>query len=317
MKIWIKAILILLSASTVSSLGAQQNVQYTQFQYNKLWMNPGYAGSHDIACVQAISRNQWIGFDGAPKSQSANFHSPLFGDKVGIGVSINHDNLGPTDNYFGSINYAYRLPVKNGTLSIGLQASLTSINVDFTKLHALESGDGIVPEENLTRTVPNFGVGAYYSNKKYFVGLSVPFLIQNDISFTNGTTDDVLSKQEIHAYLMAGVIMRLSNRIKFSPSILLKQAANSPFDMDINTSFIFFDRLWTGLGYRLGGSERQGVGESFNFMLQYQLTHGLRLGTAYDYTLSELSAHNNGTLEFMAQFCISQKSEKLTNPRFF
>jgi len=317
MKLRIRIVLVALCSGIALNLVAQQNVQYTQYTYNKLWMNPGYAGSHDIACVQAISRNQWIGFDGAPKSQSANFHTPLFGNKVGMGISVNHDELGPTDNYFASLNYAYRIPIEKGKLSVGLQASLTSINVDFTKLNSLENGDGLVPDENLTRTVPNFGIGAYYSNKKYFVGLSIPFLLQNDISFTDGAENNINSNQEIHAYLMAGVIMKISNTVKFSPSILLKQAANSPFDMDLNTSFIFFDRLWVGGGFRLGGSERQGNAESVNLVMQYQLTHGLRIGTAYDHTLSELSAYNNGTIEFMAQFCISQNSEKLTNPRFF
>ncbi len=317
MKYIYQPLLSILFLANFIQITAQQNVQYTQFTYNKLWMNPAYAGSHDIACVQAITRNQWIGFDGAPVSQSANFHSPLFGDKVGIGLSLNHDKLGPTDNYFASLNYAYRIPVKNGKLSIGLQASLTSIKVNFTELNSLEDGDGIVPTEDLRRSVPNFGLGVYFSNKKYFFGLSVPFLLQNDISFSDGATDGIYGRQEIHGYLMAGALFRISNRIKGSPSILLKQAANSPFDMDLNFSFIFFDRLWAGLGYRMGGSERQGVGESLDLVAQYQLTHGLRVGLAYDFTLSELQNYNDGTLEFMAQLCISQNSEKLTNPRFF
>lgn len=308
--------LIAMMTIAISYINAQQNTQYTQFMYSKLWMNPGYAGSHNLGCVQAITRNQWLGFHGAPVSQSINFHTPMFGDKVGLGFSLNHDELGPTNSWFFNMSYAYRIKTKNGRLAMGMQANMTTYEIDYRKLNSLEDGDGILPVEKDNRIIPNFGVGLYYNTDKYFVGLSVPLILQGDLSFESAN-GSFLSRQETHAYLMAGLIHRISERVQGKPSILLKKVTNAPFDFDINYSFIFFDRLWAGASYRFGGDQVNGIGESIDFAVQYQLSHSLRVGAAYDFTLSELKSVNDGTIEFMAQMCISQKSEKLTNPRFF
>lgn len=313
-----KIVLIFCSALiSIATIDAQQNTQYTQFMYSKLWLNPGYAGSHNLGCVQAISRNQWLGFEGAPVSQSINFHTPLFGDKVGLGFSLNHDQLGPTDSWFFNLSYAYRIKTEKGRLALGLQANLTQYEIDFQQLFTLESGDGIVPDISSSKMIPNFGVGLYYNTDKFFIGVSVPLIIQGDLNFDDGNLSSFLSRQELHSYLMAGLVHRISDRIQGKPSILLKKVTNSPFDFDINYSLIFFDRLWAGASYRLGGDQNNGIGESIDFTVQYQLSHALRIGAAYDFTLSRLQSVNDGSIEFLAQMCISHKSEKLTNPRFF
>ncbi len=312
-----KSLVILGLFFTLSlSLVAQQNSQYTQFQYSKLWMNPGYAGSHKVGCFQGISRNQWLGLDGAPVSQTINYHTPLFGDRVGLGFSFNHDEIGPTNSYFFNMSYAYRIKTKKGRMALGMQANITSHAINFHKLDPLESGDGILPLEKETKLIPNFGVGLYYNTDKFYIGLSVPLILNGDISF-DAEGSNILSRQETHAYLMAGVIHRISARVKGKPSILLKKVTNAPFDVDINYSFIFFDRLWAGGSYRFGGDQIDGVGESIDLAVQYQLTHGFRLGIAYDFTLSELKSANDGTVEVMAQYCISRNPDNLTNPRYF
>ena len=73
---------------------AQQEAQYTQFMYNKLALNPAYAGSSDTPCISCIHRSQWIGFEGAPSSQVLNFHMPVLGNRVGLGASLAHDKIG-------------------------------------------------------------------------------------------------------------------------------------------------------------------------------------------------------------------------------
>jgi len=284
--------------------------------YNKLWMNPGYAGSADVACVQAIARNQWIGFDGAPKSQSANFHTPLFGNRVGMGLSVNHDQLGPTDAWTGSMNYSYRIHTNKGRLAVGLQASLTSMSINYNRLIALEDGDGELPVARLSKSLPNFGAGAYYSTDNYYLGLSVPFILRNDLSFAEGNSTDISGRQEMHWYIMGGLLKRLSDNVQIKPAVLAKFAHNSPFDLDANISLIFLEKVWAGVSYRLGG-EQGGVGESVDFILQYQLSNGIRVGAAYDWTLSDLRDYNDGSVEFLMQYCISNDHQKLTNPRFF
>jgi len=310
-----KLILITLGVFIIQSIQAQQNVQYTQFMYSKLWMNPGYAGSHDVSCIQAIARNQWIGFEGAPESQSFNYHTPLFGNKVGVGLSLNHDRLGPTESWFLNMSYAYRIKTAKGRLAVGLQANFTQYTLDYRLLNPTENGDGQLPVEKESKMLPNFGVGVYYSSDKFFAGISMPLLMEGDLSFAEG---DAITEslQARHMYFMAGMIHKISSNVKGRPSVLLKKVTNAPFDFDLNYSLIFMERLWAGLSYRLGGDVNSS-GESIDLTLQYQLSRGLRIGAAYDFTLSDLKNANDGSIEFMAQMCMSQKSEKLTNPRFF
>lgn len=66
------AIAMLLS-NTVQS---QQDAQYTQYMYNTVSVNPGYAGSRGHISIAALHRSQWVGLDGAPTTQTLNLHSP-------------------------------------------------------------------------------------------------------------------------------------------------------------------------------------------------------------------------------------------------
>ncbi|MBT8220828.1 MAG: type IX secretion system membrane protein PorP/SprF [Bacteroidia bacterium] len=300
------------------SIWGQQQAQYTQFMFNKLWMNPGYAASGDEPCLNILSRNQWLGFDGAPVSQAINYHTPLKKQRVGLGISLNHDQLGPTNTWTLSGNYAYRIPTSVGKLSIGVQGSITDFGIKFNELSGLQDGDGIVADEYQRKLLTNFGAGLYFTTKKYFLGVSIPFLLQNDISFNDGSTQSAIyGQQVIHWYIMGGALLRISQKIKAKPAFLAKFAKNAPSDLDLNFSLIFLDRLWTGLSYRFGGSTRDSFGESIDLILQYQLGWSFRLGVAYDYALTELQNHNNGSLEFMLQYCFNKKSEEITNPRFF
>ena len=157
---------------------AQQDAQYTQWMFNKLSLNPAYAVSSDYACVSCLHRSQWVGLEGAPVSQSLNVRVPFFKKRAGLGLSVNHDRIGPTNSWQVSGIYAYRLDFGNDRkLGIGLQGTLRSYRVKFSETTALESGDGDLPTADQSRTIPNFGVGLYYYTPKYFIGLSVPHIL--------------------------------------------------------------------------------------------------------------------------------------------
>ncbi len=301
-------------------ISAQQEAQYTQFMFNKLALNPAYAGSTEVACVSCLHRSQWVGLEGAPVSQLLNFQIPIFSDRVGLGASVSHDVIGPTNSWKLSTMYSYRLPVSNGTLAIGLQGSLRNYQIKWSETSATHSGDQLIPGAESTKVIPNFGAGLYYNTSKYYVGLSVPSLIRSDLNFNDATYSNTdYGREESHGYLMAGVLFDLSNSIKLKPAILMKYASNTPFDMDLNLSFIFFEKLWLGATYRLGGNSKEsgGFGESLDFVLQYQLAKALKAGVAYDVTLSKLKDYNSGTFEVMLEYCINRNDQRLTNPRFF
>jgi len=313
-----KKLLIMASLLYVAFGGyAQQEAQFTQFMYNKLTLNPAYAGSAERPCISCIHRSQWMGLEGAPSSQALNFHLPMFKKRVGLGASILHDKIGPTNSYSFSLMYAYRMQIGKGNLSVGLKGTLRSYQIAWEGLRTTHEGDGRIPMENVSRVFPNFGVGVYYENNKFFAGLSVPNLLNNDLSYAHFSNNTDFGKEFRHSYLMAGYLFEISKKLKFKPAVLAKYVANSPFDLDLNATFIFMDKIWLGTSYRLGGNANSGIGESIDFLMQYQLTKAIRAGISYDFTLSDIKDYTSGTVEIQLEYCIQPKDERWTNPRFF
>lgn len=299
---------------------AQQEQQYTQFMYNKLAYNPGYAGSHETACITGIVRSQWLGLEGAPNTQIVSFDMPVRNQRVGIGANLTRNTIGISQKLTLDGAYAYRIRMSNGTLGLGVQASIRYFNNDFTDPDLVStvplSMDGSIPVGQRSKYVPNFGAGAYFNNDKFYFGISVPRFINNNIDFNE--VGSILSREALHGYLMAGYRFDINESVAFKPQILMKYATNSPFDADINASFIFSNKYTAGLTYRIGGSTQTGTGESFDLMIGAQITDHVLFGLSYDITLSEIKDYSNGSIEGVVRYCIgSSEGEDIVNPRFF
>ena len=297
---------------------AQQDAQYTQFMFNKLALNPGYAVSTDYACISGLHRSQWTGLDGAPTSQSLNARFPMLKRNVGFGLSINHDVIGPTNSWSVSGIYAYRFRInEKHSLGIGLQGTIRRYQVDWTETTTIQSGDGLVLDGAQSKMIPNVGIGLYYYTKDYYLGVSMPHILEGDLTMYDGPAGNSdFSREETHLFIMGGIVLRITDAVKFKPAFLLKYVDDTPLDLDLNGSFIFFDKFWAGLSYRMGGNY-DGFGESLDLILQLQATKNIRVGFSYDFTLSKLRDYNNGTYEFVIDYCLNPGNERLTNPRFF
>ena len=296
----------------------QQDVQYTQFMLNKIAFNPAYAGNHNAPCFTGIYRTQWVSLEGAPISQNFSFHTPLFKNRVGLGLNLHHDKIGPTRSWYYSMMYAYRIKMNSGHLSFGMQGLIRDYRVDWSGVTAIHSGDALYGMEVESKLIPNFGIGTYFQNNSFYVGLSIPRLLNGDLTFGyDGNIQNTdYSREERHIFLMTGLILPLSSAIKFKPAALLKYTANAPFDVDLHAGLIFYDRLNLGVTYRAGGI-RQSVGESIDFVLQAIFTPQIKLGLAYDYTLSKIRDFQSGSYEIMLEYCLVSKQKGTTNPRFF
>jgi len=318
MKNKLNILMLMLALSPIMSLTAQQDAQYTQWMFNKLSLNPAYAVSSDYACASALHRSQWVGLEGAPVSQSLNVRVPFQNKNAGVGLSINHDQVGPTNSWTVSGIYAYRIDFGNNRkLGIGLQGTLRSYRVKYSETTAIQTGDGSLPSTDQARTIPNFGVGLYYYTPKFFIGLSAPRILEGDLSFfDNGLGNTDFSREEVHGFLMAGAVFDLNDALKLKPSILLKYVADAPFDADLHASLIFYDIFWAGLTYRIGGIA-DSPGESLDIVLQLQLSRAIRLGFAYDFTLTKVRDYSDGTFEVVLDYCLNPGNDRLTNPRFF
>lgn len=314
-----KKIIILSSfLLAVSMLFGQQDPQFTQFMYNKMGYNPGYAGSGEGTCVTALIRQQWMGLEGAPGSQLISFNMPLRKERVGVGGSIWRNTIGVTETVNLEGNYAYRVELGKGRLGLGVMGSARYMAADFGLADAVQQNDGSIPVGMQSKYVPNFGFGAYYTTDKYFFGASIPRLLENNIDFAD--EERVLTREIRHVYAMAGGLFRLSESTQLQPQALVKYVGGAPLDLDLNVNLILMNKYMVGVSYRVGGSTTTGIGESIDFLLGAQLSKNLMVGFAYDVTMSEIRTYQNGTIEAMVRYCVPNDKNggsEYLNPRFF
>lgn len=288
----------------LQSVFAQQDAQYTQYMFNTLVINPAYAGSREAVSILGIYRNQWTGFDGSPTSIAASVHSPI-GDKLGLGLFLEADKIGVHQRLSAYTSYAYKIAMGSGFLSLGLQAGVLQYSSDWSELpEVLDPDDPNFVADN-SKLLPNFGLGVYYYTEQFFVGASVPHLLESGI-------DEIseLAVQERHYWLTAGVAIPLNEKLKLQPSLLMRSVPSiAPVNVDVNVSLIINDIFRVGAGYRSS--------QAVLFMLEYQQDK-LRVGYSYDLGMSTLADYHSGTHEIMVGLDLPNNLlQKVQSPRFF
>jgi type IX secretion system PorP/SprF family membrane protein len=288
---------------------AQQDPMYTQYMHNQQTINPGYVGSNDMLSVMIMSRQQWVGFDGAPRTNLFSMNSKLRYFNVGTGFTFINDKIGPTEqnSFYGDISYHLRLGYRT-MLGMGLKAGFDMLQLKLNDLNLDQNNDSAFAENFNQNFILNFGVGLYLYNPKYYIGLASPRLMRNQYD-NDGVSSASKGYKERHYFLNGGALFNINHNLKFKPSALAKIVYNAPISIDISANFIYLDRFWFGASHR--------IDDSFSVMLQYQMTNKWRIGYAFDMTGSELRKYNSGTHEVMIAFDFHLGDKKILTPRFF
>lgn len=288
---------------------AQQDPMYTQYMENLLTLNPAYAGSRDVLSLMVVSRNQWVSMPGAPVTRSFSMHSPLPGTNAGLGFSFLNDQVGPVKQSGIYADYSYTLSFsEKRSLALGLKGGVNFYEAGISDLTTNDPNDPVFLNDINRNFLPNFGVGAFYYTGKYYLGLSIPKLIENKIN-RNGASTQSISKEQIHIFFMTGYVFDVNRIVKFKPSILTKYVKNAPVSLDFTGTLMFYERLWLGAMYR--------VGDSFGGLFQLQATNQLKIGYSYDLPINKLGAYNNGTHEIMVTFDFNFGRGRVRSPRYF
>jgi type IX secretion system PorP/SprF family membrane protein len=299
---------ILLVAITSDSFG-QNDPMFTQYMFNEMYINPAYAGSRENISVTGLIREQWVGLDGAPSTQTLSAHAPVWGKKLGIGITVLNESIGVSKRTGVNLNGAYRIPMDKNVLSFGLQLGMNSISESLLDLGL--ATDNQFQVNTGRQMAPNFGFGTYYLAPKWYLGLSIPRMIQNRLDVTTGTGDiqNKLNVKDWHYFLTAGSIHTISNDVKLKPAAMLKVVNGAPMELDLSCNALLRDFVWAGLGYR--------TGDAFSLLLGANLTKQLRLGYSYDLSTSELKDFNSGSHEIMLGYDFSFDKNKIISPRYF
>lgn len=274
-------------------LQAQQRPVQSLYMFDPLLLNPAYAGTQVQLSATAVYRNQWINLDGAPKTMTGSLHSGFFRNKVGLGLIFTDDQIGIHHDVSVYGIYAYRINLsKKTSLSMGLQGGFNNIKSDYNRLNIKNPGDpnlfGVLQKVN-----PNFGAGLYLKHNDYFVGFSVPYILNNKIFNFEAETIGI-SQQRRYYYLMAGTRLSLADYIDFFPSALLRLQERAPVSMDLNGTFVLYKTV--GLGISVRNSD------GFIGLFELQLNPNVHVGYSYDFTASGLNQFSAGTHEIMLNY---------------
>lgn len=303
---------IILSLCVLTSLTSfgQQDPMFSQYMFNTLSVNPGYAGSRGALSMTALSRHQWVGVEGAPVTNTFSAHAPIREGQMGIGGTVVQDKIGPVSQTFGYVDVAYHMRVnQKAILSFGMKAGISAFQVNFASLNNIEQS--VSPQlvgKGGQKTTPNVGAGVFYYTNEFYAGLSVPRLI----AYQSDVTTDISAVQQRHYFMEAGVVKDISYAVKFKPTFLIRMAQKSPTGVDLTANFILHERLWLGSTYR--------VGNEVGMIAQFQLTQQLRAGYAFDYPLTDINKQASfvGTHEVMINYeLIFSEKNKFKSPRFF
>ena len=301
-------IILLLLGGSLNPLKAQQDAQFSQYMFNTLAFNPAYAGSAGLLNVTALYRAQWVGFDGAPQTQTLTANSPLKNKNLAVGGSLFNDVIGPAHTFGLYGDFVYRINFAKSKLAFGVKVGFDIFQGTFTSLDIIDNSDPSFAQNVNGKFQPNAGFGVYYYAKKYYIGFSAPKLIRNTIyDSVNDLPEN--GKQEINSYFTVGYVFVFSRDVKFKPAVLFKFVQNAPAQLDINLNFLFVDRFWFGVMFRPGAA--------WGFLAQFQITDQLRFGYSLDLSTHEIQTYNKGTHEFMLSYDFGYNRTKIRSPRYF
>lgn len=304
----------MIAVLSVSESKAQQDPQYTQYMYNTVAINPAYAGNRGVTSIVGLHRSQWVGLDGAPRTQSLSVHSPVGEGKVGLGLSIVNDALGPAQETYIGADFSYTIDTgEEGRLSFGLKAGGHILDVDFTQLNIFDVTDPRFSQNIDNKFSPIIGTGIYYHTDNFYLGLSAPNLIQtqhfDESNNSNGAS--FIAEERINYYGIMGYTFDLSDRVKFKPSTLVKVVSGAPLQVDLTANFLLLEKLHLGAAYRWSAALSGLVG--------FQVSDSMLIGLAYDRESTDLgnTVYNDGSFEVFLRFELFNEYDRMLTPRFF
>jgi type IX secretion system PorP/SprF family membrane protein len=271
-----KIIITLASVALLSGVYAQQDPQYSLYQFNMMILNPAYAGARDGFSAVGLNRQQWLGMPGRPQTTCLSVHTPVMKEKLGVGITILNDMIGPRNVIGAYGNVAYILKLSNQfKLHFGVNAGYNRYQFNFNKIEFKASE---TPPEFSQLNSGNLDIngGIFLRSTGFFVGLSASH-INNPKVYTydqtiNGNTTFTY-RLKTHIFFTIGNSFVINKNLIFAPTLLVKQVGGL-MDVDINANFFINKKLWLGAYYRLN----YGVGA----LMQYYITNRVRAGLTYD-----------------------------------
>ncbi len=277
---------------------AQQLPQISQFQDNYYVLNPAYAGSAREFQVFGMNRTQWTGITDAPRTFTLSLQGQLKNPHIGVGGHLYTDNVGPTRRTGLQLSYTWHFFITEKIkLGLGLSGGMLQFAIDGSKISLKEEGDPALYSELRSQTVFDATFGAYAQGEDWWVGVTLPQLLQNQIRLYD-SVEQASNRLEDHYMVAGGYKYALNSDFTIEPAVLIKYVKPTPLKWEISARCTYQDMVWLGASFRSN--------DAAVLMAGYEYRNAISIGYAYDLTTSTLRDHTTGTHEILVGFRFNQ-----------
>ncbi len=293
----------------ISVIFTQQLPVYSQYTYNKFLLNPASAGSDGYTSINLIAREQWVGFDDAPKTHAITIESRILKNsfiskntsirrkrrlssrsgRVGWGGHLFNDKNGKFSRTGLEGTYSYHLDIADYKLSFGLSLLLFQCKLNTSELVFSDSEtDDLINGKKQSLFIPDASFGTYLTSRNLYAGISIMQIMQSSIKFSNESESEYKLRRQCN--VLGGYIFNLNDQFDIEPSFLLKFTDISRPQLDLNMKVSYMNDISGGLSFRTGSSLIIFTGVT---LTRYYI------GYAFDYNFNSLMNHTFGSHEIM------------------
>lgn len=296
---------IVLSGLVASSadLFAQQDAQYSQYMFNRILINPAYAGNRNIADFGIGYRTQWVSMKHTPRTAVFTAQLPVAAEKAGLAAEVFSDQLGPRSGSGLLLSYAYRMQVGRGNLSFGLKGGVVQYRYDLDLLEFKDEADVYNTNNSTSKISANADFGCLYYTNTFYAGLSATHLNRGRMSdFANDS-----SRLARHIFFETGKAFRSGSTV-INPVLLIKKAFGAPSSVDLGLNALFKDRWWVGASYRFS--------YGMVFLSQFEISEPFRIGYSIDLGSNAIGRVGGVSHEIMLKYQFNVRGSKISMPRY-
>ncbi len=270
---------------------AQQLPQFSQYMYNTVAINPAYAGSRERLNITLLNRNQWVGLEGAPVTQTMSMHSAIPATNLGIGLSLINDKLGYENSTYLYTDVSYTINTSEDfRLSFGIKVGVSRYGLNADLLSDPQAIGDQYLDKIFNNWKTNIGIGVYYRSDDWYIGFSAPRFF----NYENTTDIEYVAIDRVSSYFIGGYMYKFNPQLKFKPTFLVKYTNGAPVSVDLTANFLINEKLWLGAAYR--------VTESLGALMSLQANDNLKFGYSYEFNTSALTPYTSGSHEIFISY---------------
>jgi len=324
MSLFCRYICIVIAICLSYQLMGQDLTYFSQYLSSQAINNPAYVGSKNGVNLEAIVRGQWLDIEGAPMTQAIAVHTPVPLFNSGIGLKISNDIAGVGRHTEVSFAYAYQIyNKKQSLLSVGIEAGAAQRYLDGSLLitpqgnyeDGLDHQDNLIDQQITTSLLPKLNIGGYFSNNQLEIGVSIHNLVE--FSDKNGIGGQTVEPQKRVMTLYSSYIFYVGSSYEVQPFGAIITDLNN-YQTNLGVLATYNEFIQAGISFR--GYNKNSV-DALIGLLAYKPNPKIKIGYAYDFTLSTIKQSTRQTHEISINYLLidtfsSKSSNILYNPRF-